>query len=194
MISYDSSLEVACQNGLRLTLDFSRESWPYCRLWFQKLTVLSTMVSKVDRTVDSYVIATVATSRLSIFRGFCLIDFCGKVASKSPNSYKIASNLLKKNPSKSTVDYVADPRSCNSWLFSRESLSPYCRLWFQKLTMLLSTMVTKVDRTVDFKDFNRTNADDFSKKSPATVDLWPKVDCRLEGLIWYHIVPYHIIL
>jgi hypothetical protein len=33
-----SSFEVAFQNGLRLTVDFFRESWPYCRLWFQKLT------------------------------------------------------------------------------------------------------------------------------------------------------------
>jgi hypothetical protein len=39
------------------------------------------MVSKVERIVDSCIIkkkiATVATSRLSIFRGFCLIVFSG---------------------------------------------------------------------------------------------------------------------
>ena len=90
-----TSLEVAFQNGLRLTVHFSRESWPYCRQWFQKLTILSTMVSKVDRTVDSCIIfqkiATVAT----IFCGFRLIDFNGKVASKSPNLYKMASESQK---------------------------------------------------------------------------------------------------
>jgi hypothetical protein len=31
-------------------------------------------------------------------------------------------------------------------------------------------MVSKVDRTVDFQNFHRTNVD-FSKKSPATVEL-----------------------
>jgi hypothetical protein len=68
--------------------------------------------------------------------------------------------------------------------FSREKTwPPYCRLWFQKLT-ILSTMVLKVDRTVDFQDdFHPTNVD-FSKKSPAKADVWPKVDCRLEGLIY----------
>jgi hypothetical protein len=34
------------------TVDFSRESGPYCRLWFQKLTVLLTVLSKVDHAVD----------------------------------------------------------------------------------------------------------------------------------------------
>ena len=38
-----------------------------------------------------WIASNVATSRLSIFRGFCLIDFSGKVASKSPNWYKMAS-------------------------------------------------------------------------------------------------------
>jgi hypothetical protein len=73
----------------------------------------------------------------------------------------------------SKVDYVADPRSCNSWLFSRE------------LT-ILSTVVSKVDRTVDFQNFHPTTVD-LSKKSLSTVDLWPKADCRLEGLlnIWW---------
>jgi hypothetical protein len=62
-----ATLEVAFQNGLRVY--FSRK----------KLIILSTMVSKVDRNVDfrdfKKKIATVATSRLSIFRGFCC-GFC----------------------------------------------------------------------------------------------------------------------
>jgi hypothetical protein len=41
-----SSLEVAFQNGLRLTVDYFRESWPYCRLWFQKLTNCRQLRSK----------------------------------------------------------------------------------------------------------------------------------------------------
>ena len=51
------------------------------RLFSRKLTILSTMVSKVDRTVDCRDFkkknATVATSRLSIFRGFCYGFFIG---------------------------------------------------------------------------------------------------------------------
>ena len=100
------------------------------------------MVSKVDQlsTVEvSKKIAIVATLNLgqSIFRGFCCGFFIGfqwengRIRTKWPQN-------LQKFPSKSTVDYVADRRSCNSWLFSR------------KLT-ILSTMVSKVDRlaTVD---------------------------------------------
>ena len=96
------------------------------------------MVSKVDRTVDSCIIfkkiATVATSRQSIFRGSCLIDFSGKVASKSPNSYKMASKSLKKfrQSQQSTTWQIRDPATVD---FSRESW-PYCRLWFQKLTIV----------------------------------------------------------
>jgi hypothetical protein len=183
------SLEVAFQNGLRLTVDFSRESWPYCWLWFQKLTILSTMVSKVDHTVDcgfkswpycrlttTYGFKSWPDCRLSRFhlkksqlvqlvdcRFF--VDFAvdissdfsrnesGRIRTKWPQN-------LQKIPSKSTVDYVADPRSCNSWLFSRKltilstMLSkvdhtvdygfkswPYCRLWFQKLTGLLTSKI-----------------------------------------------------
>ena len=33
-----SSIEVAFQNGLRLTVDFRRKSWPYCRLSSKNLT------------------------------------------------------------------------------------------------------------------------------------------------------------
>jgi hypothetical protein len=51
------------------------------------------MLSKVDRTVDSYIffqkIATIATGRLSIFRGLCLIDFSRKVAEFVQNGLKI---------------------------------------------------------------------------------------------------------
>ena len=75
------------------------------------------MVSKVDRTVDcrdfKKEIATVATSRLSIFRGFCCGFFIGfpwengRIRTKWPQN-------LQKFSSKSTVVYVADPRSCNS--------------------------------------------------------------------------------
>jgi hypothetical protein len=53
---------------------------------------------------------------------------------------------------------------------------PNCRLWFQKLTELL-TVVLKVDRTVEFQHLHPTTVE-FSKESPATVDLWSKVDCR----------------
>jgi hypothetical protein len=87
------------------------------------------MVSKVDHTVDyafkmltilstveisKKKIATVATSRLSIFRGFCCCGFfigfqseSGRIRTKWPQN-------LQNFPSKSTVDYVADPRSYNS--------------------------------------------------------------------------------
>jgi hypothetical protein len=122
------------------TVDYAFKSWRYCRLWFQKLTILSIMLSKVDHTVDcrdfKKEIATVATSWLSIFRGFCcglFIGFqwkSGRIRTKWPQN-------LQNFPPKSTVDYVAEPRSCNSWLFSR------------KLT-ILSTMVSKVDHTVDY--------------------------------------------
>ena len=124
-----TSIEVAFQNVLRLTVDFFQESLPYCRLWFQKLTILSTMVSKVDRTVDTRdykkKIATVATNRLSIFPWFCCGFFIGfqwengRIRTKWPQN-------LQKFPSKLTVDYVADPRSCNSLLFSRKLTN--CRL------------------------------------------------------------------
>jgi hypothetical protein len=77
------------------------------------------MVSKFDRTVDSSILlkkgATVATSRLSIFHGFSLIDFSGEVAEFVQN--------LKDFPTKSTVDYVADPRSCNSRFMTKSRLS-----------------------------------------------------------------------
>jgi hypothetical protein len=88
------------------------------------------MVSKVDRTVDSCIIfkkiATVATSRQSIFRGSCLIDFSGKVASKSPSSYKMASKSQKKSV------------EVNSRLRGRSEI-------LQQLTFL-----EKVDHTVDY--------------------------------------------
>jgi hypothetical protein len=51
-----------------------------------------------------------------------------------------------------------------------------------KLT-ILSTTVSKVDWTLDFQNFHSTTVD-FSKKSLSTVDLRPKVDCRLEGLLY----------
>jgi hypothetical protein len=46
-------------------------------------------------------------------------------------------------------------------------------------------MVSKVDRIFDFQDYHPTTVV-YSKKSPATVDLFPKVDCRLEGLLEIH--------
>jgi hypothetical protein len=73
------------------------------------------MVSKVDWTVDSCIIfqnnTTVATSRLSIFHRFSLCHMfqwgSGRIRTKWPQN-------VKKFLTKSTVDYVADPRSCNS--------------------------------------------------------------------------------
>jgi hypothetical protein len=50
--------------------DFFRESWPYCRLWFQKLT--NCRQSRFQKKI-----ATVATSRQTIFRGFCCGFFIG---------------------------------------------------------------------------------------------------------------------
>ena len=99
-----SKIEVAFQNGLRLTVDFFRESWP-----------------TVDSRGFKKRIATVA-NRQSIFRGFCCGFFIGfqwengRIRTKWPQN-------LQKFPSKSTVDYVADPRSCNSLLFSRKLTS-----------------------------------------------------------------------
>jgi hypothetical protein len=118
------------------------------------------MVSKVDRTVEcrdfkkkSQLLQLVDCRFFVDFAWDFSSDFSGKVEEFVQNGLK----TFKIFPSKSTVDYVADPRSCNSQLFSR------------KLT-ILSTMVSKVDRTVDFQDFHPTTVD-FSKKSPATVDL-----------------------
>jgi hypothetical protein len=57
------------------------------------------MVSKVDRTVDrrdfKKKIATVATSRLSIFRGFCCGLFHRISVAEWKNSYKMASKSSK---------------------------------------------------------------------------------------------------
>jgi hypothetical protein len=69
--------------------------------------------------------------------------------------------IFKKIPSKSTVDYVADRHSCNSWLFFKNLAN--CR------------------QLVDFQKKNPTTVD-LSKKNPATVDITSKVDCRLQGL------------
>jgi hypothetical protein len=166
------------------TVDYGFKSWPYCRLWFQKLAELLTVeISKKKSQL-------LQLGRLSIFRGFCCgfsIGFQwenGRIRTKWPQN-------LQKFPSKSTLDYVADPRSCNSWLFSRKVtiLStmvskvdhtvdygfkswPYCRLWFQKLTILSTSQKKIQPSTVDFL-----------KKNPATVDLSSKVDCRLQCLV-----------
>ena len=83
-----ASLEVAFQNDLRLTVDFFRESWPYCRLWFQKLT-------DFDSCIIFLKIATVATSWLSTFRGFCCGFFYRISVGKWKNSYKMASKIFK---------------------------------------------------------------------------------------------------
>jgi len=122
-----------------------------CRLWFQKLTILSTMLSNVDHTVDSRDFkkrnSTVATSRLSIFRGFCCrsfsSDFSAKVEEFVRNGLKIFKSFRQSQ--QSTTWPIRDPAPVD---FSRESW-PYCRLWFQKFT-ILSTMVSKIDRTVDY--------------------------------------------
>jgi hypothetical protein len=78
------------------------------------------MVSKVDRTVDTCIIfqkgATVATSRLSIFHGFFLIDFSGEVAEFVQNGLKILK--FSRQSQQSTMWQIRDPATVD---FSRES-------------------------------------------------------------------------
>ena len=78
------------------------------------------MVSKVDRTVDSCIIfqkgATVATSRLSIFHGFSLIDFSGEMAEFVQNGLKILK--MFRQSQQSTTWQIQDPATVD---FSRES-------------------------------------------------------------------------
>jgi hypothetical protein len=60
-------------------------------------------------------------------------------------------------------------------------------------------MVSRVDQIVHYGFISWPNCrlPSFSsndcrllKKSPATVDLWPKVDCRLQCLTWFNINSY----
>ena len=162
-----SNIGVAFQNGLRLTVDFSRKRWLNSRLRFQKLTQQSTMVSKVDQTVDSW------KKRPTTFncRGFkkksrllqlvdCrfFVDFASSISvRKWQNSYKKASTS-------STISVKVNSRlrggsEIGQQLTFSEKLDgtvdygfkswPNCWLWFQKLTEL-STLVSKVDRTVNY--------------------------------------------
>jgi hypothetical protein len=80
----NQGLKVAFQNGLRLTVDFRRKSW----VWFQKLT-------DFDSCIIFQKIATVATSWLSTFRGFCCGFFHRISVGKWKNSYKMASKSSK---------------------------------------------------------------------------------------------------
>jgi hypothetical protein len=129
------------------TVDYGFKSWPYCRLCVQKLTILTTV--EISKTK----IATVATSRLSIFRGFYCGFFIGfqwesgRIRTKWPQN-------LQKFPSKSTVDYVSEILQQLTFLEKVDHTVdymvskvdhtvdygfkswPYCRLWFQKLTGL----------------------------------------------------------
>ena len=78
------------------------------------------MLSKFDHTVDcrdfTQKIATVATSRLSIFCGFRLIDFSGKVAEFVQNGLKILTIFGQSQ--QSTTWQIGDPATVD---FSRES-------------------------------------------------------------------------
>jgi hypothetical protein len=87
-------------------------------------------------------------------------DFSGKMEEFVQNGLKIFKNFRR---TKSTVDYVADPRSCNSLPFSRKQVDQ------------LSTLIKKIQRL--------STVGQLSKKNPATVDLSSKVDCRLQGLL-----------
>jgi hypothetical protein len=81
------------------------------------------MVSKVDRTVDSCIIlkkiATVATSRLSIFRGFCL-RFQWESGLKITEFVQTGLKISKKirQSQQSTTWQIRDPATVD---FSRES-------------------------------------------------------------------------
>jgi hypothetical protein len=75
--------------------------------------------------------ATVATSRQSIFRKFCCGFFIGFQWENGRIRTKWPQNKSSKISVRSqTVDYVADPRSCNSLLFSRKLTN--CRLLKKK--------------------------------------------------------------
>ena len=163
------------------TIDFRRKSWPNCRLWFQKLT-------DFDSCIIFQKIATFATSWLSTFRGFCCGFFIGfqwengrirtkwpqnlqKFPSKVNSQQRGRSEILQQLTFLEKVDHTVD-YGFKSW--------PYCRLWFQKLT-ILSTMVSKGDhRTVDFFKKNPATVD-FSKRNHAIFDLFFYRD-RLEAL------------
>ena len=81
------------------------------------------MLSKVDRTVDRRDFnkkkATVATSRLSIFRGFCCGFFTGFQWESGRIRTKWAQNLQKfRQSQQSTTWPIRDPATVD---FSRES-------------------------------------------------------------------------
>jgi hypothetical protein len=80
-------------------------------------------------------------------------DFSGKVEEFVQNGLRIFKNFRQSQ--QSTTWPIRDPVTGD---FSSRKLTT------------LSTMVSKVDRTVDFQDFLPTTVD-FSKKNPATVDL-----------------------
>ena len=92
------------------------------------------MVSKVDRTIDTRdfkkKIATVATSRQSIFRGFCCGFFIGFQWENGRIRTKWPQNLQKFRQSQQSIYTwpIRDPATVD---FSRENIL-YCRLWFQK--------------------------------------------------------------
>jgi hypothetical protein len=87
------------------------------------------MVSKVDQ-LSTVEVSKKKSQLLQLVDGQFFVDFAvdfssdfsGKMEEFVQNGLKI----FKKIPSKSTVDYVADPRSCNSLLFSRKLTN--CRL------------------------------------------------------------------
>jgi hypothetical protein len=157
------SIEVAFQNGLRLTVDFSRESWPYCRLCFQKLTILSTIWFQKLTNCRQSRFQTKKSQLLQLvdsrfFVDFA-VDFSWGFSGKMEEFVQIASNKIFKifhQSHPSTTWPIWDPATVD---FSRESW-PYCRLWFKSWPTV-----------------------DFSKRNPATVDLSSKVDCRLQCLL-----------
>jgi hypothetical protein len=121
------------------TVDYGFKSWPYYRLWFQKLTILSTMLSKVDHTILSTVEISKRKSQLlqlvdyRFFVDFAVnfsSDFSGKVEEFVQNGLKIFK--IFRQSQRSTTWPIRDPTTVD---FPRESW-PYCRLWFQKLTIL----------------------------------------------------------
>jgi hypothetical protein len=149
-----ASLEVAFQNGLRLTVDFFRESWPYTVDYGFK----SWPTSTVDSRGFKKEIATVATSRQSIFVDSDVdfsSNFSGKMEEFVQNGLKIFKNFRRSQ--QSTMWPIRDPATV---YFFRES---WPTVDLKKKIQRLSTV------------------GQLSKKNPATVDISSKVDCRLQG-------------
>jgi hypothetical protein len=204
-----TSLEVAFQNGLRLTVDFFRESWPYCRLWFQKLT--NCRQSRFQKKklqllelVDSRFFVDFAVDFSS--------DFSGKMEEFVQNGLKIFKSFRRSQ--QSTTWPIRDPATVyffrESWVFKKKSND--CRLLKKNPTTVdLSSkvdfkacpwMVRNVpwmftercemfpERCEMFPECFLTGAKCSLKCSPAQCEIFP--ECSLNGAKYSLNVPWMV--